>query len=210
MTQASIKLSEADVESAKRALRHVKNGGPTALMRAINKGVTGGNTEIARETTKILNLTQTRVKKDVSLKKASTRDLSGKITTKGRPVNLIEFGSRANKTGVSVQVLKSKPRATVAGAFIFIGRNNNKLVGWRKITNENAAYINTQKKDSRISYGALPRKYRFPVEGLTGPRVQDITGRDTVIRVINENVSTRMSDELARQVDVLFEKARVM
>lgn len=209
----SIKVSEADLNRTIWALRNIGGGAETAIMRSVNKALTGVKTDMARETAKELNLPQKRIKKDIKVSKANKTTLAGKVTSEGRPVNLFQFKAKQNKKGVSVKVLKSGGRKTIRGAFIFVGRGKSgkgtqQLVGWRDKTEQNAQHIGTKKKDSDIKYGNLPRKYRLPIESLSGPRIQDITGKESVIRVIEEKAGDRLQKELNHQTERLLDKQK--
>lgn len=204
----SIQLDERDVNAVVKALQGIKGGARTAIMRAVNRALTGVKTDMAKETTKILNITQKRVKKDISVRKASKQNLSGRVDSAGKPINLMQFKAKQKKKGVSVKVLKQGGRKTIPGAFIFVGKNQNELVGWRKKTGSSAQYIGTKKKDPSMEYGALPKKYRLPIEGLSGPRIQDITGRDDVMKKIEVGAGERLEKELAHQVQRILDKHR--
>jgi len=206
----TVTLDREDVREVERVLSGIRNGADTAILRSVNKALTGAKTDMARETAKILNLTQKRIKKDIKVKKASKTNLSGRVESTGKPVNLMQFKARQKKKGVSVKVLKQGGRKTIPGAFIFVGRNQNQLVGWRKKTSTNAQYIGSEKKKPWMSYGALPRQYRFPIEGLYGPRIQDITARDEVINKIEVGAQQRMKKELAHQVQRILDKHRML
>lgn len=202
----NITLDKSDVDAVAWALRDVKDGARTAIMRAINRSLTGIKTDMARETTKVLNLKQKRVKKDIKVYKASKTDLSGQVSSSGDSINLMQYGAKQRKKGVSVKVLKSGGRKTIPGAFIFVGKNQNRLVGWRKKTGPGAQHIGTKKKDPNLAYGALPRQYRFPVEALYGPHIQEIMARPEVIKKIEVGAGERMEKELAHQVQHILDK----
>jgi small nuclear ribonucleoprotein (snRNP)-like protein len=205
----SVQLDEMDVKRVVWALQGVKNGARTAIMRSVNKSLTGVKTDMAKETTKVLNLTQKRVKKDISVKKANKARLSGVVSSSGRQVNLMQYKAKERKKGVSVKVLKTGGRKMIPGAFIFVGQNQNKLVGWRKKTKQNAGYIGTKRKTrSDAAYAAMPDKYRKPVEALYGPRIQDITARPEIMKKIENQAGVRLQKELAHQTEHLLRKQR--
>lgn len=208
MAAIDIRLDRSDVDAVSRALSGIRGGAETAIMRAVNRALTGVKTDMAKETAKVLNLTQKRIKKDITVSKANKTTLAGKVTSKGKPVNLEQFKAKQKKKGVSVKVMKSGGRKTIPGAFIFIGRNSNRLVGWRKKTDANAQYIGTKRKDTNMEYGALPRKYRLPIESLYGPRIQDITARPEIMRAIEDGAGVRLEKELAHQVQRILDKHR--
>jgi RNase P/RNase MRP subunit p29 len=204
----NITLDKSDVDAVVSALADVKGGAETAIMRSVNRSLTGVKTDMARETSKVLNIKQKRIKKDITIRKANKSDLSGMVSSKGKPVNLEQFGAKERKKGVSVKVLKSGGRKTIPGAFIFIGKNSNRLVGWRKKTDGAAQYIGTKKKDPNMAYGALPKKYRLPIESLYGPRIQDVTARPEIMQKIEEGAGVRLEKELDHQMQRILDKHR--
>lgn len=208
-----INYSKADMASVSFALRNIRGGAQTAIMRSVNKALTGVKTDMARETAKELALTQKRIKKDITVTKANKATLSGVVTTEGRPVNLEQFKARQNKKGVSVKILKSKPRQTIKGAFIFLGKagkksGQNRLVGWRDKDAEGGEHIGTRKKRPGVAYGAMPKQYRLPVEALYGPRIQDVTGKPEIIKKIEDKAGVRLEKELSRQTQLLLDKQK--
>lgn len=214
MARISLNYNERDIASAVFALRNIRNGIERAMMRSINRSLNGVKTDMAKETAAVLNLTQKRIKKDIKIQqKATTTNLTGRVDSTGRPVNLMQFKASQKKKGVSVKVLKSGGRKTIKGAFIFVGRGKSgtttqELVGWRDITGNNAQYINSKKYRPSMQYGALPKKFRYPVESLYGPRVQDITSKPKIIESVEEKAGNRLQKELAHQTEWLLDKQK--
>jgi len=215
----NIRVDSDDLQRLQRDLRNIRNGAPRALKGAVNRTLTGVKTDMARETQKVLNLKQKRIKKDISVvKKATTSDFSGRVSSKGQPVNLIQFGAREKKRGVSVKVLRSEPRKTIPGAFTFMAkykekgsglRKINLLVGWREKTEKNAQYLGTKKKRMPDeAYATLPERYRYPVEALHGPRIQDIMSRPEVMQPVKGKAQVRVKKDLASQVDRLLDRQK--
>ena len=218
-TNINISVDRSDLREVIRALDGIRNGAPRALKGAVNRTLQGVKTSMARETSKVLALPQRRIKKDIHIaKRASTSDFSGRVTSKGQPVSLHSFGAREKKRGVSVKVLKSEGRKTIEGAFIFMAKYTEKktgkkkinlMVGWREKTAENAGQIGSKKRKPWMEYAALPPRYRYPVEALHGPRIQDITSRPEVIGAVEEAGRERLKKELASQVDRLLDRQRI-
>ena len=208
----NIEIDRTDIAAVTRALRGVRNGAETAIKRSVTKALRGVKTDMAKETGKELALTQKRIKKDITIHKEAS-GLAGRFESSGRPVNLAQFGAKQRKKGVSVKVLKTGPRQTIKGAFVFFGRagrqgGQNRLVGWRDKGGPGGQYIGTKRFDPTMEYGALPDKYRLPIESLYGPRIQDITARPDVIRKIEDNAGVRLINELDHQVEYLLERHR--
>lgn len=209
----SINVSEADLNRTIWALRNIEGGAAKAIMRSVNKALTGVKTDMARETARELNLTQKRIKKDIDITPARATTLSGRVTSEGRPVNLEQFKAKQKKKGVSVKVKKSGGRKMIKHAFIFLGlagkkRKRNRLVGWREKTGENAHLIGTKKPKQNMKYSKLPDQYRLPIETLYGPRIQDITGKPSIIKIIEEKAGERLQKELSHQTQRLLDKQK--
>lgn len=209
-TGVDIRVDQSDLRETIRALDGIRNGAPRALKSAVNRTLQGIKTSMAKETGKILALPQRRIKKDIHIaKRASTSDFSGRVTSKGQPVSLKQFKAKQKKSGVSVKVLKSEGRKTISGAFIAPGKHGNILVFWRKETAENTQYIGSKKRKPWMEYAALPPRYRYPVEALHGPRIQDITSRPEVIGAVEDTGRQRLKKELASQTERLLDKQRI-
>ena len=207
-----IRIDRSEMAAAAWALRNVRNGSTIAVKRSVNKALKGVKTDMARETAKELALPQKRIKKDITIHKEIS-GLSGRVESSGRPVNLEQFKAKQKKKGVSVKVLKKGKRKTIPGAFIFLGRagktgKQNRLVGWRKKAGPGGGYVGTEKKKPGMAYAALPDRYRFPIETLYGPRIQDITSRPAIMKKIEDNAGVRLIKELDHQVDHLLKKSK--
>lgn len=209
----NLTLDRSDVKSLNRALDGIKDGAPKALRGAVNKTLKGVVTDWSREVGSIINLPQKRIKKDIRIaKKASLHDVSGRVTTSGKPVNLIEFQATQLKKGVKVRVLKGGARELIEGAFMATVSDPDggvhKLVFWRKKTSDNASYIGTKKRKPWREYGALPREYRLPIQAKWGPRIQDYAGRDDVLQNVEGKGRDRLKKELASQTDRLLQRQK--
>jgi len=209
-TGVNIRVDQSDLRETVRALDGIRNGAPRAIKSAVNRTLQGVKTSMARETQKVIALPQRRIKKDIHIaKRASMNDFSGRVTSKGQPVSLHSFKAKQKKRGVSVRVLKSEGRKTIRGAFIAKGKHGNMMVFWREKTAENAGQIGSKKKKPWMEYAALPERYKYPVEALHGPRIQDITSRPEVIGAVEETGRQRLKKELASQVDRLLDRQRI-
>jgi hypothetical protein len=206
----SITVDRSDLRELQDTLRNIRNGAPRVIKNSVNKTLPGVRTDMARETQQRLALKQSRIKKDIKVvKRANTRDFSGRVSSKGQPVSLHSFGAKQKKKGVSVRVLKSEGRKTIRGAFIARGKHGNTLVFWREKTPRNEGEIGTKKEKPWLNYAALPERYRYPVEALHGPRIQDITARPEVMQAVEEKGRVRLKKQLASQTDRLLAKQKV-
>lgn len=212
MSAINVKVDQSDVKSVQRSLSHIRKGTDKALKNAINRTLTQMKKITTDEVYNVLNVKKRRIKKDLSKPRRATQTrLSGSIKSTGKPLNLIEFQARQNKKGVSVKIWRNGGRETIKHAFIFTADHGKKIVAWRakqpsKKYDNDPSKIYTQKQKKWMSYGALPPKYRFPVHGLTGPRIQDIMDKPEVITRIENKSSIQLKKELSYQVEQLLRK----
>lgn len=110
-----------------------------ALARAVNKTADQGKTAMSKEIRAEFNISAAKVKEKLFVKKATfkkgrfnieaelySRDRSGKR----RAINLINFGARMTKAGLSVKIKKQGGRTIVRQGFIGnIGRTAFKRTG---------------------------------------------------------------------------------
>jgi len=91
-----------------------------ATLRALNRTVDAVATQGNREVRKVYRIRARDVARAITKKRAHKRQavMSGEVVFQGRGLNLIDFGGRQSKRGVSVQVLVSGPRKTIPGTFI--------------------------------------------------------------------------------------------
>ncbi|HZW11896.1 MAG TPA: phage tail protein [Noviherbaspirillum sp.] len=96
-----------------------------AAARAATRTVEQGRTKMSRDIRADFNLPASTVKDSLQVNKASaSKGLSGieasleALTRRGRSMNVIRFGARQTKKGVTVQIRKGGGRKVVRNAFI--------------------------------------------------------------------------------------------
>lgn len=193
-----VKLDTSDVLAVRAMLSGIKGGANRAIGQAINKTLTGGRTDATNELTEELNLTKTRVRKDFKVYKAywSGGNPVGSLVSSGKPVGLASFQrTRQTKKGVSVQVKKRRPRKVLRHAFIATA-NKSKNVFWRK------KQKGVPRKPARkgLVYAKLPRKFRYPILRLKGPRIQDIYAKTEVMSPVIRKIDVRLKKNLSYEV----------
>lgn len=99
-----------------RVLRNSPREYDKALGRALNKTATKARTRAVRALAKATGLKQKRIRKDIEIFKAGKNGLSAQLKFKSRPLNLINFGARQTKKGVSHKAWGT--RRIAEGAFI--------------------------------------------------------------------------------------------
>ncbi len=197
-----VAIDDAQWREIGAALDGIKNGVPKVLTRATNKTLTTVKSETAKAVYAELNLTQKEIKKNIKLKKMSWTELKAWVKSTGKPRNLTDFiGTKQGAKGVSVKVKRSSKRSILSHAFIAMGsRSSKRLVGRREY------------KGARVpirtgaSYTTLPKKYRYPVKWLTGPRVEDIIAKiykldatmDKYSKTYLKNINHELEYELSK------------
>lgn len=186
----TIKLDPKD-EAKLKSLLEIKAVGEKVIPRALNRTLSGVKTDASAEIRKDLNVKKSAVDQTFRMEKATPSRWTASIESTGAPLALIDFiGTRQTVNGVSVQIKKNHSRKVVSGAFI-ISAGNHQGVFWRDWHGARKT------KKSAIHYGALPRKYRFPMSERFGPRVPDILGNESVM----EKVLTKSADRLHKSIE---------
>jgi len=207
----AVEISKFDLEALDRILIGTKNGAVKVLVRSLNKTLTSVKSRAAKEVAADLNLPQKRIKKDFKIIKANFGNPSGSFTSKGKPVGLISFiGTRQTKAGVSVKVKKGNSRKIIRHAFIATAKNASNVF--------QRPYEGERKKaQPGFVYGALPKKYRFPVpsgggkgriDRLTGPRIEDEMDKPHVIAAIMAHANERLNVILEQEVNFELSKLK--
>lgn len=193
-------INKADLLAVKAMFAGVRGASKRIIFRSINKTLTNTKTFAAKEIGKDLNLTQKRIKQDFRENKANTVKQYGSVEATGKPVGLISFGgTRQLKAGVKVKIHKSKTATTLKHAFITTA-NNARNVFWRQWEGTR------QKLRPGFPYARLPRQYRYPLERLTGPRVEDEYSKDKVINPVMKNAGERFVVNMDSQVSLELSK----
>lgn len=95
-----------------------------AVARTLNELGSNIQTQSVKEVRKIYNVKADGLKSKLEIKPANEWNLKWSMTVPGdKKLNLIHFGARQVKKGVSVKVLTSGPRKVIKGAFIANGGN---------------------------------------------------------------------------------------
>ena len=194
-----IELNKEQMADIEEMFKDFPGGAIKAIVRGINHTLSVGATTAAKEIGMRLNVTQTRIKKDMKVSKAYFSEPVGRLDAIGNPVSLTTFsGTRQTIKGVSVNVLTTSPRKILKHAFITTA-NNAQQAFWR-------IYKPETRKPYRahMAYAAMPRKYRHPIKNLTGPRIEDIYARPEVYGAVLAKVNTYMMERLDHEANYLL------
>ncbi len=125
MVTLSIKADFGDVERRLKALQEDVRS--KALASAVNKTLAIAQTAMNRGIRAEFNLTAAKVREKLAIKRArfarGSFEIEGVLFSRGRDgkrraINLINFGARATKGGLSVKIKREGGRKVVKGGFI--------------------------------------------------------------------------------------------
>jgi len=201
-----MKFNQADILEVKAVMAGIGRSPNPVMSRAINKTLGVTQTFAAKRIYNTLNLTQTRIKKNFSQNKASTTDVRGSLVAKGGPVGLASFTGTKElaRGGVSVKVHRSGSRFILKHAFMAKGKGQTETA---QHVFERKNYGNRAYRPGFL-YATLPDKYRFPLERLTGPRIEDEYAKPTVLNPTMGYADYQLGIQLNSQLDYELSKLR--
>ena len=191
MAGFEIKIDKEELENVKKTLAGIKNGYTSVVVRALNKTITGVQTDSVAEVSKIITPTKTAIRKTFKLKKANYRQVSAAVRSTGKPIPLINYKARQTaKKGVTVQIYKKGERESWPYSFIATMRSGHKGV----FSREKPPYKTNKSK--KLPWKRLSPKYRLPINEKFGPTIPDIMKRDSVMNPILQKASNRLTKEI--------------
>lgn len=186
-------VSTADLLKLHLLLSDIKNGVRTVTVRAINSTLAGVRTDATEEVYKVLNLTKTRIRKDLKVVKAYAADPNGKLTASGTPVGLASFSGTVRRAkGTSVKVNRLGQRTIIKHAFLAEIKNAKNV--WRRILEPGGP------QGKRVA--------RVPIDRLTGPRIEDILAKPSVMSTVMEKAGARFVASIDHETEYLLSKHR--
>lgn len=201
----NMKFNQADLLKVKAIMAGVGKSANPVMYRGINKTLGVTQTFAVKRIYTVLNLTQTRIRKDFRQNKASNVNIGGSLVAKGNPVGLASFSGTKElaRGGVSVRVHRSGSRVKLKHAFMAKGKGQT-------TTQHVFERQNYGQKAYRpgFPYAALPDKYRFPLERLTGPRIEDEYGKTKNLNPTVEFANQELTKQLDSQLDYELSKLR--
>ena len=175
---------KSNVKEAMRKLRNVpKKYVPKALVTALNKVGTKVVTQAKRELKDATGLKAGVVGKKIKKDKARKGDETYSIHIKSRYLNVIEFGARQTKKGVSAKVWGK--RKAYRGAFIGSRINSGKQLVFKKRKDD-------PKRIEALHGASLPREFE----------------RQDMAKIFNKKIKTRFPILFKRALDFYMLKTR--
>ncbi|MGD8387328.1 MAG: phage tail protein [Desulfobacteraceae bacterium] len=216
-TDFEIHLNRGSYLEAQRMLKGVRDGAERVLMRTINRTLTGLRTDIVRELRKDVNITATAIRDTITIDKARISKLSGRVTSKQLyGTSLAKFNARQTTKGVTVNVLRRKGRSLIKHAFLLkaphgntvFWRTKKEFVGTSKRKWSRYKWISTGRSggESQVIpyYGALPDRYRFPIEKLWGPAVPDLIKHRATYDALDRMAGKRVDKYFTHELNFLL------
>ena len=171
----------------KQAVRNVqkvhKKYVPKAMVTALNKMGKEVMTQAKRELKDATGLKAGTVAKKIQKDKARRNDNTYSIFIKSRYLNVIEFGARQTKRGVSAKVWGK--RKIYKGAFIGGGRNSGKRLVFKKLKDN-------PKRVEALHGASLPREFH----------------RQDMEKIFKKKIKTRFPILFKRAVEFHLMKAK--
>tara|TARA_B100000315_G_scaffold1999_1_gene1807 strand:- start:46 stop:660 length:615 start_codon:yes stop_codon:yes gene_type:complete len=162
-----------------------------AVVTALNKIGKEVTTEAKRQLADKTGLKKGTVAKRIKMDKASRQKEEVTVRIGGRWLNLIEFGARETKRGVSHKAWGR--RQVTKGAFFFKGSNSGKQLVGKKPKG-----TKTGKRGKPI----LERR----VKGLVGAHIPTEFFRGDVDKILKRKIASRFNKLLATALDFQFSK----
>lgn len=182
---------KADVAAARRRLNNTQRQVlPKAVARALNRTGDHANTLTVRGLAKVSGLKQKDVRAAMARTRATWNRLSYLISATGRALNLIRFGARATKKGVSAAAWGV--RKIYRGTFI---ANQGRTVFRRT----HGKYMPSRKGNTKHSEAIVP---------MHGPSLPREFGRAEFLSNLKTAVAVKWRDEFSRQLNYYLNKGK--
>ena len=197
----AVRIDSRDIAEVRALLNRLgRDETNKAMARGINATLPGVRTDGVRILSEHYALTASAIRESWKIRKAPFRDPFGVVSTQGTFIRLARFGAKQTKTGVSVKVLKKNPRAVIERAFLARAKKGQReeQVYWRK-------YKGPRKEPVRgRAYAKMEFMYRFPIQALYGPRIQDYLDDSGIIGTLQNLAAERLTKNMAREVDSIL------
>ena len=163
-----------------------------AVVTALNKVGKEASTEAKRQLANKTGLKKKTVASNMKIAKANKNNQRVLISIGGRQLNLVEFGARQTKKGVSSNAWGK--RTVNRGAFMFQGKTSGK-----KLVGKRVKGTVTGKKGTPIQ--------NRRVKGIFGAHVPTEYFRGGVDQILKAKIATRFNKLLATALDFQFSKS---
>lgn len=204
-------INERNLSSAIQHLTGIKNGLPLAIMRAINRTLSGVKTDAQKAVKEHVTLPMKHIRPAFYVRKASKNNMAGYVAAamnykpalidyRVRPKtpyrkarwlsvgrsggSVWEAGGRRPKKGVSGQIFSQGRRQVFPGSFV------------QEMASGHVGIFRRTSKD------------RLPIRELFGPSVPDVLRQPDVLSAVEAKAQERLNARLDHEVQYLLSKKR--
>ncbi len=178
--QQAITVDQAQVDSVIRMLSGIQRDANLAIVRSLNKTVSGAKTATAKGIGKTVTLKAKVIKKNMRISKASALRLSAKLHLKRVLTPAILFTNRKLKKGVSLKVYKNKGAVRLSHYFYAQMSSGRRGIFSRR----------------EISNGFYAK--RLPIDEFFGPSITTVYEKTPGL---SRQVEFESADRLQRELD---------
>jgi len=226
-TTLNVEFDQAQIANINLMMGEIKNGVPKVMVRAINKTLTGVQSDAVKAIAVDLNLTQERIRQDFYINKATWEYIAGSVVAKGRPVNFASFiGTTETRSdwngGVSVKLKKSGTREKFKHAFIWTRAAGDFKMNTQSgsLSQDNASTVFQRQWHEYHTFRSYlsPWPKIFPgknplhpgrrVETLASLRIEDEFAKDRVIKSVEIEAKGRIDANMAHELDYELSKLK--
>lgn len=197
-----IKVSVEDaVKDIRREFVDLNNGEfNKGVSRALNRTIQKSKTRSSKEIRQIYNLLAKDVSKTLSLKRASSTNLSSELRAEGTLLSVRKFAPRQTSDGVSVMIKKGN-RTTIKGAFMSEASKLNAGVFARgKYQGKDFEFRNTRTRAAggykKVNGRFQPLNNDLAIDSLKTLSVPQAMAHNAVLSAL----STQMSEDFPKRL----------
>ncbi len=208
MPELAIITDDESFRAAGRLLERIPHGLERAGIRAANRTAAFGQTRVRRILARALGTNIGAIRRAVTVHKASMTHSSATVRVKSRGINLIEFGARQTKTGISVRfagqfsalVRRQIPHAFIGmgitGRSVGVSTNGNRLVFQR---------TGHWKRVKTAHYAPNIGKMREQIEGIYVTAQEIMRYVPGAMELVQSELRQQFRKEMSRQVKHIME-----
>lgn len=199
----SIDIDQTAMQQGLAILSHIKDGGPTAVMRAMNRTVTGMKTDAKREVAKRYTVKQKDVADKLEVYKATKTNLGIALRSRGRPMRLIKFKTKANRrpgvkgSPTAFAQVKKGGAGGFTGGFMATMSSTNGISG---------VFMRNPGDYQRVGRGPYKGQRKETIKQLYGPGSVQMLAEKNTSKAVKEGATKRFNKEFVRQVNLLLKK----
>ena len=216
MSELSINFDTSELRAKLETLKHVKNGAPKAVMRAMNRSLDGMKADASREVSaRYINITPTDVKGSkakgtasmLALKKASMSDMSAEMIGTGRPRALITFKTRRNKSpgrkgaaSAFARVMEAESGGHIPSAFMATVKSD------KNPSNLHSGVFVRTGKFARMAKGSSVGQVREQIRKLHGPGIMQMLDNEDVRKAIQDGAVKRFDKRIDHEIKHILDR----